>query len=93
MTWRIVVFHLLRACPARYRHKHTGIEFHHSFTQTPRPPAAKKAVQYHREVQTYESAARRGTGMGVCARGGARVQGGCSECIENLLRFVMSVHS
>jgi hypothetical protein len=37
-----------------YRHKHTGIEFHHSFTQTPRPPAAKKAVQYHREVQTYE---------------------------------------
>jgi len=37
-----------------YRHKQTGVEYHHSFSQTPRPPAESKAMKYHREVQTYE---------------------------------------
>jgi hypothetical protein len=37
-----------------YRHKETAVEYHHSFTQTPRPPVESKAVKYHREAQTYE---------------------------------------
>jgi len=37
-----------------YRHKETRSEYHHAFTQTPRPQQAGQTVKYHRECQTYE---------------------------------------
>ena len=44
-----------------FRHKETTVEFHHAFTQTPRPPVQAKATKYHREVQTYAGLQIRGS--------------------------------
>jgi hypothetical protein len=74
-----------------FRHKETTVEYHHAFTQTPRPPAQAKATKYHREVQTYEYRTRstqapreQGT---QCAKPGLYISTQSDRVVEALAYF------